>query len=57
MNLETIKILKEKVNQPDKPIIQKKDRRSEEELIAAAQEKDKKMDRTRKTPTKQEKQQ
>jgi hypothetical protein len=57
MNLDTIRILKEKVNQPDKPIIQKKDRRSEEELIAAAQEKDKKMDRTRKTPTKQEKQQ
>jgi hypothetical protein len=57
MNLETIKILKEKVNQPDKPTIQKKDRRSEKELIAAAQEKDKKMDRTRKTPTKQEKQQ
>lgn len=57
MNLETIKILKEKVNQPAKPIIQKKERRSEEELIAAAQEKDKKMDRTRKTPTKQEKQQ
>lgn len=57
MNLDTIRILKEKVNQSDKPIIQKKDRRSEEELIVAAQEKDKKMDRTRKTPTKQEKQQ
>jgi hypothetical protein len=56
MNLETIKILKEKANQP-KTVIPKKDRRSEEELIAAAQEKDKKMDRTRKTPTKQEKQQ
>ena len=57
MNLETIRILKEKVNQSDKPTIQKKERRSEEELIVAAQEKDKKMDRTRKTPTKQEKQQ
>ena len=56
MNLETIKILKEKVNQP-KTVIPKTERRSEEELIAAAQEKDKKMDRTRKTPTKQEKQQ
>ena len=56
MNLGDIKTLKSKVNQP-KPVITKKDRRSEEELIAAAQEKDKKMDRTRKTPTKQERQQ
>jgi hypothetical protein len=56
MNLETIKILKDKVNQ-SKTVVPKKERRSEEELIVAAQEKDKKMDKTRKTPTKQEKQQ
>jgi hypothetical protein len=56
MDLGDIQILKSKISQP-KTVITKKDRRSEEELIAAAQEKDKKMDRTRKTPTKQEKQQ
>jgi hypothetical protein len=56
MNLGDIQTLKSKINQP-KTVVPKKERRSEEELISAAQEKDKKMDRTRKTPTKQEKQQ
>ena len=56
MNLGDIQILKSKISQP-KTVVPKKERRSEEELIIAAQEKDKKMDRTRKTPTKQEKQQ
>lgn len=56
MNLETIKTLKHTLNQP-KPVIQKKEKRSEEELIAVAKAKDKKMDKSRKTPTKEEKQQ
>jgi hypothetical protein len=35
MNLETIKIIKDKVNQ-SKPVVQKREKRSEEELILAA---------------------
>ena len=49
--------LKESLNDSPKSTVKVKQKRSEQELIEAAQAKDQKMDRSRKTPTKEEKQQ
>ena len=57
INLQNINQLKESLNDSPKSTVKVKQKRSEQELIEAAQAKDQKMDRSRKTPTKEEKQQ
>lgn len=57
ISLSNINQLKESLNDSPKSTVKVKRKRSEQELIEAAQAKDQKMDRSRKTPTKEEKQQ
>jgi hypothetical protein len=53
ISVANINQLKESLNDSAKSSVQEKKKRSEQELIEAARAKDKKMDKSRKTPTKE----